>query len=61
MNVVYRGFPKVFPYLVKQPRREYDLEKIVNYEYVLQLEGLAVLHDLGTEDLDQVHVAQADH
>lgn len=45
---------------MKQPRREEDLQEIVDYEDVLELKGFPVLHYLGPQDLDDVHVGEAD-
>lgn len=47
-------------YLVKEPRGEDDLEQVVGYEDILELEGLAVLHQLRPQYFDDVDIGQAD-
>lgn len=47
-------------HLVKQPGGEDNLEQIVAYQGVLELEGFSVLHQLRSEHLDAVDVREAD-
>lgn len=46
--------------LVEQPRGEHHLEEIVVQQDLFQFERFTIFHELGTEDLDEVGVKQAD-
>lgn len=52
-------FSKEFTHLVEQPRREDDLEEVVEYQNPSEIEGFAILHQPRAQHFDEVNVREA--